>query len=47
MASLAAATNARQPAIASVLQSIRIRREERVVHVSLSAPVDALARLLF
>jgi hypothetical protein len=47
MASLAAATNARQPAIAGVLQSIRIRREERVVHVSLSAPVDALAKLLF
>jgi hypothetical protein len=45
--SLAAAANARQPAIAGPLQSIRIRREERVVRASLSAPVDALARLLF
>jgi hypothetical protein len=47
MVSLAAATNARQPATAGVLQSIRIRREDRVVQVSLTAPVDALARLLF
>ena len=45
--SLAAATTARQPAIAGALQSIRIRREDRVVHASLSAPLDALARLLF
>ena len=47
MVSLAIATNARQPVTAGVLESIRIRREERVVHVSLSAPLDALARLLF
>jgi hypothetical protein len=45
--SLAAATNARQPAIAGLLQSIRIAREERVVHVSLSAPLDALVKLVF
>ena len=43
--SLAAATNARQPAIAGALQSIRIRRDDRVVHASLSAPLDALAKL--
>jgi hypothetical protein len=47
MVSLAVATNARQPATAGVLHSIRIRREERVVHVSLSAPLDAVAKLLF
>ena len=41
--SLAIATSARQPATAGVLQSIRIRRDDRVVHVSLSAPLDALA----
>lgn len=45
--SLAAATNARQPAAASALESIRVRREERVLHVSLSAPLDAFAKLLF
>jgi hypothetical protein len=45
--SLAAATNGRQPAIAGALESIRIRRDERVVRASLSAPLDALARLLF
>src|ERR1019366_6866985 len=45
--SLAAATSARQPAMAGLLESIRIGREERVVHVSLSAPLDALAKLLF
>ena len=45
--SLAAATNVRQPAIARALQSIRIRREDRVVRASLSAPLDALAKLLF
>jgi hypothetical protein len=45
--SLTAATNARHPATAAVLQSIQIRRDERVVHVALSAPLDALARLLF
>jgi hypothetical protein len=44
--SLAAATSARQPSTAGVLQSIRINREDRVVRVSLSAPLDALARLL-
>ena len=46
MVSLAAATNARQPAMAGVLQSIRIRREDRVVYVSLSSPLDPLTRLL-
>jgi hypothetical protein len=45
--SLAAAADARQPAIARPLQSIRIRRDELVVHASLSAPLDALAKLLF
>ena len=45
--SLAAAANVRQPAIAGPLQSIRIRRDDRVVRASLSAPLDALARLLF
>ena len=44
--SLAIATAARQPATAGMLQSVRIAREERVVHVSLSAPLDALAKLL-
>jgi hypothetical protein len=47
MVSLAVATNARQSVTAGVLQSIRIHREDRVVYVSLSAPLDALARLLF
>jgi hypothetical protein len=46
MVSLAAATNARQPAIAAMLQSIRVVREERVVRVSLSAPLDALVKLV-
>jgi hypothetical protein len=44
--SLAAATSAREPSYVGVLESIRINREDRVVHVSLSAPLDALARLL-
>jgi len=44
--SLAAATSARQPSMAGVLESLRIRRDDRAVHVSLSAPLDALARLL-
>jgi len=47
MVSLAIATTSRQPATAAVLASIRIAREERVVHVSLSAPLDALVKLLF
>jgi hypothetical protein len=47
LVSLAAATNARQPATAALLQSIRIVREDRVVRVSLSAPLDALVRLVF
>jgi hypothetical protein len=47
MVSLAAATNARQAATAGLLESIRIGRQERVVHFSLSAPLDALAKLLF
>jgi hypothetical protein len=47
LVSLAAATNARQPTIAGLLESIRIAREERVVYVSLSAPLDALTRLVF
>ena len=46
MVSLVAATNARQAATAGLLESIRIGREEQVVHVSLSAPLDALAKLL-
>ncbi len=44
--SLVAAANARPPATAGVLQSIRIGREDRMVHASLSAPLDALAGLL-
>lgn len=47
MASLAVATTSRQPATAALLASIRIARQERVVHVSLSAPVDALVKLVF
>ena len=47
LVSLGMATNARQPAITGVLQSIRIAREERVVRVSLSAPLEALVRLVF
>jgi hypothetical protein len=47
MVSLAIATNARHPATAGVLAAIRIQREERVVQVALSAPLDALAKLLF
>ena len=44
--SLAIATNMRQPAT-SLLQSIRIQRDDRVVHVSLSAQPDTLLKLLF
>jgi hypothetical protein len=47
LVSLATAANARQPTTAGMLQFIRIGREERVVHVSLSAPLDALGKLLF
>ena len=47
MVSLGIATSARQPATAGVLQSIRIVREDRVVRVSLSAPLDALVKLVF
>jgi hypothetical protein len=46
MISLAAATSARQPSTAGVLESIRIRREDRVVHVALSTPLDAINNLL-
>ena len=44
--SLAAATSARQPSYAGVLESIRINRDDRIVRVALSAPLDALAGLL-
>jgi hypothetical protein len=44
--SLAAATSERQPSTAGVLESIRINRDDRTVHVSLSAALDALATLL-
>jgi hypothetical protein len=44
LVSLTIASSARQSATAGVLAAIRIRREERVVHVSLSAPLDALAK---
>jgi hypothetical protein len=47
MVSLAIATSARQPVTAALLQSIRIDRAERVVHISLSARLGALAKLLF
>jgi len=46
MVSLGAA-NARQPAVIGMLASIRIDREESAVRVSLSAPVDALVKLVF
>jgi hypothetical protein len=46
MISLAAATSARQPYTAGFLQSIRIRREDRLVHVAVSAPLDAINNLL-
>jgi hypothetical protein len=36
-----------QPAPASRLQSIRIGREDRVVRVWLSEPLDALTKLVF
>ncbi len=45
--SLAIATNMRQPAPTGLLQSIRIQRDDRVVHVSLSASPDTLLKLLF
>jgi hypothetical protein len=45
--SLAIATSAHQPTMTGILQSIRIRREERVVFATLSAPLDALAKLPF
>ena len=44
--SLAAATSARQPSTLGVLESIRIRREDRVIHVALSTPLDAISNLL-
>jgi hypothetical protein len=47
LVSLTIGANARQPTTAGMLHSIRIGREERVVHVSLSAPLDALGKLLF
>jgi hypothetical protein len=47
LVSLTIATGAHQPAMAAMLKSIRIGREERVVNVALSAPLDALAKLLF
>jgi hypothetical protein len=46
MISLTIATSARQPSAVAVLQSVRIRREDRVVHVTLSAPLDAFVNLL-
>jgi hypothetical protein len=45
LVSLVIATNARQSALTGLLAAIRIVRDERVVHVSLSAPLDALVRL--
>jgi hypothetical protein len=47
LVSLGVATNPRQPAISGVLQSTRIGRQERAVHISLSVPADALAKVLF
>jgi hypothetical protein len=47
LVSLGIATTSRQPATAGVLASIRIARQDRVVHVSLSAPLDALIKLVF
>jgi hypothetical protein len=45
--SLAIATHARQqPATTGLFQSIRIRREQRVVHVSLSARLEELLQLV-
>src|ERR1017187_4860806 len=45
LVSMAIATHARQPATAALLQSARIVREDRVVRVSLSAPLNALVAL--
>lgn len=47
LVSLAIATHTRQPATAALLQSTRIVREDRVVRVSLSAPLDTLVTLVF
>ena len=44
--SLATAASARQPSTAGVLQSIRINREDREVHIALSTPLDAINNLL-
>ncbi len=44
--SLAAAANARQSEIAALLRSVQLRRDEGTVHAALSAPPEALARLL-
>ncbi len=44
--SLAAAIVARQPGTAGLLQSIRIQRDDRVVHIALSAPLDELLKLI-
>jgi hypothetical protein len=47
LVSLGIAANGRQPTIAGLLASIRIDREERVVRVSVSAPLDAFVKLVF
>lgn len=44
--SLAKATSGRQPETLALWESIRMRREERVVHVALSAPLATLVKLL-
>jgi hypothetical protein len=43
---LAAAAETRQPGIAKMLQSIQIDRDERTVRITLSADLDAAAKLL-
>src|SRR5947208_509115 len=42
---LAAAASARQPDIATVLQAIRIHRDDRTVHAKVIATPEALAKL--
>lgn len=47
MLSLAAAANARQPAIAAMLASLQLRREQQTVRATLRAAPDTLGKLLF
>lgn len=46
LVSLTIAANARQPELAALLRSVQLRRDESTVHATLSAPPDALGKLL-